>query len=109
MSQVTFYFFLVSGISILDQLKNALTSGNDIIKMKAVRDVRGLVRLLNHRNPDIQYEAAEALGEIRDPAAVESLAGVLNEEELSGVRWKAAEALGKIGKPAVEYLFGWYW
>jgi HEAT repeat protein len=72
--------------------------------MKAVRDVRGLVRLLNHRNPDIQYEAAEALGEIRDPAAVGPLTGVLYEEELSGVRWKAAEALGKIGKPAVEPL-----
>lgn len=104
MSQVTFYFFLMSGISLIDQLKNALTSGNDIIKMKAVRDVRGLVRLLNHRNPDIQYKAAEALGEIGDVTAVDPLAALLNGETLSGVRWKASEALAKIGAPAVESL-----
>jgi HEAT repeat protein len=104
MSQITFYFFLVSGISLLDQLKNALTSGNDIIKMKAVRDVRGLVRLLNHRNPDIQYEAAEALGEIGEVTTVGPLAALLEGETISGVRWKASEALARIGAPAVEPL-----
>jgi len=72
--------------------------------MKAVRDVRGLVRLLNHRNPDIQYKAAEALGEIGDVTAVDPLAALLNGETLSGVRWKASEALAKIGAPAVESL-----
>ena len=104
MSQVLFYFFLVSGISLIDQLKNALASGSDIKKMKAVRDVRGLIRLLNHRNPDIQYEAAEALGEIGDITAVDPLAALLEGKTMSGIRWKAAEALGKIGKPAVEPL-----
>jgi HEAT repeat protein len=104
MSQVTFYFFLVSGISFIDQLKNALTSGNDIKKMKAVRDVRGLVRLLNHRNPDIQYEAAEALGEIGDVTTMGPLAALLEGETISGVRWKASEALARIGAPAVESL-----
>jgi HEAT repeat protein len=104
MSQVTFYFLLVSGISLIDQLKNALTSGNDILKMKAVRDVRGLFRLLNHKNPDFQYEAAEALGEIGDSSTVGPLAALLEGETTSGVRWKASEALARIGAPSVDPL-----
>ena len=69
--------------------------------MKAVHDVRGLVLLLNHRNPDIQYEAEEALGEIGD---VDPLAALLEGEPISGVRWKASESLARIGSPAVESL-----
>jgi HEAT repeat protein len=104
MSQVTSLFFLVSGISLFDQLKNALTSGKDIVKMKASGNVRGLIRLLNHRNPDVQYEAAEALGEIRDASAVCPLVAILTGDSLSGVRWKAAEALSRIGILAVDPL-----
>jgi HEAT repeat protein len=98
------FFFLLSGISFFDPFRDLFFTGNRIARMKAAHDVGGLIRLLSHHDPDIRYEAAEVLGEIGDPGAVESLAVLLNGEELSGVRWKAAEALGKIGKPAVEPL-----
>ena len=99
-------FILLSGISCFDQIKNVFSSRSNITGMKAALDVRGLIRLLNHRDPDIQYEAAGALGDIGDSRAVEPLIAALKNEELSGVRWKAAEALSKIGAPAVNALIG---
>jgi HEAT repeat protein len=74
--------------------------------MKDAHDIRGLVRLLNHSDPDIQYHALEALGVIGDASAVEHLITVLKHDEMSGVRWKAAEALATIGAPSVGPLIG---
>jgi HEAT repeat protein len=74
--------------------------------MQAARDVMGLIRLLKHRDLDVQYGAAEALGEIGDSGAVEPLIAALKNDEYGGVRWKAAEALSKIGAPAVSALIG---
>jgi HEAT repeat protein len=74
--------------------------------MKAARDIRGLIRLLSHKDPDIQYEAAGALGDIGDPRAVDPLITALKNDEFSGVRWKAAESLSRIGPPAVDALIG---
>jgi HEAT repeat protein len=105
-SRNTLLFILLAGISLFDQIRNVFSSRSSIPRMKAARDVRGLIRLLNHRDPDVQYEAAGALGDIRDPGAVEPLATVLKTDEISGVRWKAAEALSKIGTPAVDALIG---
>jgi HEAT repeat protein len=106
MSRITLLFILVSGISWSDQLKNIFSSRDSIPGMKSARDVRGLTRLLKHRDLDVQYGAAEALGEIGDSGAVEPLIAALKNDEYSGVRWKAAEALSKIGAPAVEPLIG---
>jgi len=103
-SQAAPVFLLLPGISFLDHFRNLCSTGNRIAGLEAALDVRGLIRLLTHYDPDIRYKAAEALGEIGDPGAVEPLARLLNGEELSGIRWKAAEALGKIGKPSVEPL-----
>jgi len=72
--------------------------------MKDAHDIRGLVRLLNHGDPDLVYHAVEALGEIGDTGAVEPLICLLKHEEMSGVRWKTAESLVKIGAPSVEPL-----
>ena len=72
--------------------------------MKDAHDIRGLVRLLNHGDPDIVYHAVEALGEIGDAGAVEPLITLLKHEEMGGVRWKTAESLVKIGAPSVEPL-----
>jgi HEAT repeat protein len=104
MSSAVLLFSLVSGISFIDSVKNVFSSGKSIAKMKDAHDIGGLVRLLNHSDPDIQYHAVEALGEIGDAGAVEPLIAVLNHEEMSGVRWKTAESLVKIGKPSVEPL-----
>jgi HEAT repeat protein len=106
MSRITLLFILLSGIPLFDQFKNIFSSRDSIPGMKAARDVRGLIRLLNHRDPDVQYGAAEALGEIGDSGAVESLVTALENDEISGVRWKAAVALSKIGVPAVAALIG---
>jgi len=104
MSRTALLFFLLSGISFFNNLRNVFSSRNSIVKMKTARDVRGLIRLLNHHDPDIQYDAAEALGDIGDAGAVEPLISALKNEEISGVRWKAAEALAMIGPASVGPL-----
>ena len=70
-------------------------------KLSERRDVPGLIRALSNRDPAVQYEAVEALGNIGDPAATDALMDALTGDQYSGIRWKAAEALGKIGAPAV--------
>jgi len=102
----------------------------DVAALKAAGDLPGLVSLLRHRNPDIQWQAADALGSSGSPAvplllheldsphvtarigAVEALAAiadrkivpyladVMEHDESTEVRWVAALALGKIGDPA---------
>jgi HEAT repeat protein len=103
-SSAVLLFPVVSGISFIESVKNVFSSGKSIAKMKDAHDTGGLIRLLNHHDPDIQYHAVEALGEIGDARAVEPLIAVLKNEEMSGLRWKAAESLIKIGAPSVEPL-----
>jgi hypothetical protein len=99
----------------------------DIEAMKNDRDIRGLIRLLDHRKSNIRWRAAdalgtlgevacdpllkvlvfpkihvrigviEALGEIKSPRSVEPLIHTLQTDEISEVRWVAALALGEIG------------
>ena len=101
----------------------------DIEAMKKNQDARGLIRLLNHKNPDLQWRAAEALGtlgesassqllalldypqvnvrlgaiealgDIKSPKAVEPLIKKLKADKDNEVRWVAALALGDIGDP----------
>lgn len=80
--------------------------GTNVKKLKENRNVQGLIHALNHKDATIQYDAAEALGELKDYRAVGPLIAALKNDELSGVRWKAAEALSRIGAPAVEALIG---
>jgi hypothetical protein len=98
----------------------------DIEAMKGRRDIPGLISALRHPETDIQWRAAaalgsfgpdaireligglstrnravklgiiEALGEIRDPLAVEPLIRNLRDPSAE-VRWEAALALGEIG------------
>ncbi len=99
----------------------------DIEKMKNAHDVRGLIRLLDHGKPDIQWRAAdalgslgemacdpllklldfhrihvrlgaiEALGAIKSQKSVEPLIRTLRYDNSTEVRWVAAVALGEIG------------
>ncbi|MCQ8893979.1 MAG: HEAT repeat domain-containing protein [Methanolinea sp.] len=78
----------------------------NVKRMRQERDIADLVRALSHKDTAVQYEAADALGELRDPSAVLPLMEVLTQDRYSGVRWKAAESLAKIGSPAVEALIG---
>jgi len=99
----------------------------DIHALTQARDIRGLIVSLGHRDFDVQWRAAralgtmgadatlplihilgypdintrlgaiEALGAIRDPRAIGVLAALLASHETSELRWAAALALGEIG------------
>jgi HEAT repeat protein len=100
----------------------------DIEALKRAKNYRGLIKALRHKNLDIQWQASsalaelgtegmnhllsalktrnkdirlgiiEALGEIRDPRAVDPLIGLLRDKD-NEVRWEAALALGEIADP----------
>ena len=99
----------------------------DIPALKLKRDIASLIRLLNDRHPDVQWQAADALGSlgaeavvplirvldsrhkvvrigaiealasIRDPRSIPSLVWLLQNDQIVEVRWVAALALGEIG------------
>jgi HEAT repeat protein len=85
----------------------------NIEKLKAERDIAGLVKAVGYKKSIYKSAvsgresesraAAIALGEIGDARAVEPLIALL-EDENSLVKMNAAVALGGIGKPAVEPL-----
>jgi HEAT repeat protein len=95
---------IVVELAFFDGLNPAGLLWPDVKKLKERRDIAGLARLLEHKDPQVQYEAAEALGNLGDEKAIGPLITALKRDEFSGVRWKAAEALSKIGNPAVESL-----
>jgi HEAT repeat protein len=103
----------------------------DIRALTQARDIRGLIAALDHRDFDVQWRAAralgtmgadatlplinllgypdintrlgaiEALGAIRDPRSTKVLAAILASDETSELRWAAALALGEIGDRTV--------
>jgi HEAT repeat protein len=83
----------------------------NIEKMKAKRDVDGLIKALQYKIKStdfketwVRQDAAKALGEIGESSAVLPLIAALNHRD-NGVRWEAALGLGKIGDArAVEPL-----
>jgi HEAT repeat protein len=81
----------------------------NVEKMKARRDVKGLIKALEYqKDSNIRAAAARALGELEDPRAVEPLIAALKDAEWR-VRLAAAESLGKIGdaravKPLIAAL-----
>lgn len=72
-------------------------------RMARIRDVHGLAAALGDRNPEIRYQAADALAKLRDPRSIQALAGALRDTDM-GVRWKSLEALVQIGSPALQAL-----
>ena len=93
-----------SSTKITPERKRRILSFASVKTMSERRDIPGLVKALRNRDQAVQYEAAEALGNIGDPSATEALMDALTGDQYSGIRWKAAEALGKIGAPAVPHL-----
>lgn len=65
--------------------------------------VESLIQCLKDKDPDVQEQAVEILGNIRDARAVAPLIHCLKNKEW-GVRKQAADALYKIGKPAAKPL-----
>jgi len=52
----------------------------NVEKMKAEKDVEGLIKALEDEDWDVRRKAAEALGEIKNAKAVESLTQALNKK-----------------------------
>ena len=65
--------------------------------------VKSLVELLHDLDPEMRRVAAEQLGKIRNPEALEPLLTALRDPD-PNVQWWAAWALGEIGSPAEEAL-----
>lgn len=82
-----------------------MTSEPNVVRLKATRNVRALIKALKYlNNSDVRKGAAAGLGELKDETAVSSLIEALKDED-KYVRKNAAEALGKIGdKNAMEPL-----
>jgi len=100
------YVLIIAGLSFLERFTCSGLFGTDVKNLRETQNVPRLIFALQHNDPTVQYDAAEALGEIGDNRAVEPLLAALKSDETSGVRWKAVEALAKLGTPAVAGLIG---
>ncbi len=77
-------------------------------KMKAKKDIEGLIKTLKYKDRSIRWKTIEILGELGENLAIEPLIQAL-KDEYDLVRFKAAETLGKIGdvravEPLTQYL-----
>ena len=68
-----------------------------------MKQINRLLDIIKNGRPEDKLYAADALGEIGDARAFETLITSLSDENLE-VRRSAAYTLGKIGEPAVEPL-----
>ncbi len=75
----------------------------NIEKLKRKRDVKGLLKALDHKDPFIQLQAANGLEEL-GTAAARPLISVALFDGNAEVRQAATEALRKLGAAAVEPL-----
>ena len=78
----------------------------NIEKMKAKKNIKGLMKILDYPEGEINIQSAKALGEIGDSSAVESLIQVLQDNNRNPyLRAAAARALGNIkDKRAIDPL-----
>ncbi len=70
----------------------------DVSKLRAARDVDGLIAALRHSDPRVRREAAQALGELGDERARKPLSIALDDND-HAVRAAAADAVGKLINP----------
>lgn len=75
-----------------------------VARLQERRDIPTLVRLLERGDPSMRHLAAEALGQLGDPGAIDPLLAALEGPEEEGIRWRAAEGLARMGEPAVPGL-----
>jgi len=72
----------------------------DVEALKAEQDIKGLIRLLDHRNVDIQWQSADALGSLSTIATLPLIAALSHRK--TAVRLGAIEALGTIRDSRAE-------
>jgi HEAT repeat protein len=75
------------------------SSKPDVERMKADRDVEGLIKALGYgKDSNVRSEAAMALGGLFDGRIVNALAGALADED-ANVRMDVVQALGRLRDP----------
>jgi len=88
-------------------LKERLAKIDDLADEDPAKALPPLLGALADKDPRIRAAAAEALGEVGDPSAIEPLGKALASDADSNVREAAAEALGDVGSPnAIPMLRG---
>ena len=87
-----------TGIPEQEKENDRTDTGQDIGGSDTSREKRRayFIRMLSEDNETSRWKAAESLGRMRDPGAVEPLIDTLWDDD-SRVRLKAAWALGQIG------------
>lgn len=80
-------------------LKARLSAIEDLAEEDADKALPPLLAALNDKDARVRAAAAEALGEVGDPFAIEPLGKGLTGDDDSDVREAAAEALGELGLP----------
>ncbi len=65
-------------------------------KLKSKRDVKGLIKLLDHKDPWVRETAVKALGDVGYDAKVASALAKMLKDENPGVRWHAPYALAHL-------------
>jgi hypothetical protein len=79
----------------------------DIAHLEEKRDVDRLIRTLDNEDPAVVIAAAEALGRIGDPAAVEPLSGKIYSTGYQSVTLAVVKVLGQFDDPrAVDQIIG---
>ena len=68
----------------------------NIAQLEAKRDIQGLIKALAYKDAGVKIAAADALGPLGDPMAVEPLAALVKDED-AGVRRAAVRALSARG------------
>ncbi len=86
--------------------------GPNVEKMKAKRDVEGLIKAFEHKDWRVRWDAAEALGEVGDARAVETLiqaikvACPVGNKFLDDNRVQVLEPIGGLGLGQGVVVFG---
>lgn len=75
----------------------------NVEKMERKRDVKGLIRALNHKDKEVKIKAIQALGRIKDVRAIAPLNKTLSTWDRDILR-EAWNALKTIGEPTGETL-----
>ena len=113
--RLTYDYILIQGLFSIFRIHeltgdaiSALKRDSDIAVRVGRRASTQLIRTLNDESPKMQSEAAEVLGKLKDPRAVEPLIDALEEKSFT-VRIAASEAVGILGDsravdPLIELL-----
>jgi hypothetical protein len=95
----------------LEELLRDLASGKGLVRLRARETLaaigepalEALVQLLGSPEPHLRWEAAKALTEIPEPAAIPGSIALLGDRR-SGIRWLAAVGLINLGNRSVPYV-----